>query len=109
MTISTRVVVLSNPKNDPLVQKIIDLVGVEVVEEIDDWDDPEDTEYFSIHTKFEPDLMVQGDDSWAGVTRIHMDGDVLVVTGHFGDDGEIEWRSDESDWKNTQFGILTEL
>ena len=110
MSIETRTVTLSNPLNNLLVQKIIDLVGTEVTEELDYFDKENDPDDVHIETKFPQHLMIMGDDSWGGVTRIYMhDEETLCIVANFGDDGDVEWYSTADDWQWAQIGILTAL
>ena len=88
-------VTLSNPLNDHLTQRILDVIGTSCTNVVEYSNDPNDPwEVWDSWSQFPnetPSLLVQGEDGWGSVTGAGMFGDHLILTVNFGERGNYEF------------------
>lgn len=84
-------VTLGNPTNNELVTKILAVIGSVCTFDIDeDLEGESDARCdFEFPETSSPDgLLILGDNAWGAVTGAWMDGDNLILSANYGDDGD---------------------
>lgn len=105
-TVTKTPITLTNPNNDPTVERFIDVLGDKLlrIDEFYSKDDVE-TSYEFLNKAGDEHVAVEGDNSIGAVTGAYMNDGNLIAICNFGDDGNLHYCVNS----HTRFLIIKDL